>query len=132
MTGSPGVIGSNFADTFIGAGFTGSAGRAGYRARPGRLRRPGGDDIITGNVNVLGQALTRANYLSATGAVTVDLAGGNGDGNASVGHDTLSNVSTLWGSGYNDTLRGSDNALGTFEPFDGRGGNDYHRRPRRL
>ena len=83
-----------------------------------------GDDIITGNINVQGQALTRISYVSASAAVVVDLAAGTAIGNASVGKDNFTNVSTVIGSGYSDTLRGSDNEDGSFEQFDGRAGND--------
>ena len=46
----------------------------------------GGDDIIIGNGN------TQLNYTLATGGVTVDLVAGTADGDASVGHDTISGV----------------------------------------
>ena len=84
----------------------------------------GGDDFIVGTINVQGQKVTRAEYVNATGAVTVDLAAGTADGDSSVGHDTLSNVSGVWGSAFNDTIRGSDNPFGTYEAYEGRGGND--------
>ena len=125
LTGVEGVIGSNFADTFNGAGFTGSAGVPGIVTGQDDFEGRGGDDVIIGTVNALGQAVTRANYLSATGAVTADLLAGTADGNASVGHDTLSNISTLWGSVYNDTFYGSNNGFGTYETYEGRGGDDY-------
>ena len=32
---------------------------------------------------------------------------------------------TVWGSAYNDTLYGSDNASFTYETYEGRGGDDY-------
>ena len=44
---------------------------------------------------------------------------------AYVGHDTFSNVSTVWGSAFNDTIYGSDNASFTYETYEGRGGDDY-------
>ena len=56
--------------------------------------------------------------------LSVDLAAGTATGNASVGTDHFTNVSSVIGSGYGDTLRGSDNVNGSFEQFDGRGGND--------
>ena len=69
-------------------------------------------------------------YLSASDAVTVDIAAGTAQGTAAgdvanVGHDTFSNVSTVWGSAFNDTLLGSDNPNFTFETYEGRGGNDF-------
>ena len=36
-------------------------------------------------------------------------------------HDHFTNVNTVIGSGYGDTLLGSDNANGTYEQYDGRG-----------
>ena len=70
-------------------------------------------------------------YLSASAAVTVDLAAGTGQGTAAgdvanVGHDTFTNtLQGVWGSAYDDTLYGSDNADFTYEVFEGRGGDDY-------
>src|SRR4029079_9241570 len=54
-----------------------------------------------------------------------DIAAGSATGNASVGHDTFSGVSSLRGSNFNDTLLGSDNGFTTAESFEGRGGNDF-------
>src|SRR5207249_9938211 len=85
----------------------------------------GGNDQIIGIVNAQGQALTRVSYLGATGAVTADIAAGTADGDASVGHDTFSNVYSVLGSAYNDTIYGSNNGFATYELFEGRGGDDY-------
>lgn len=120
-----GVVGSNFADTFNAAGFTGSTGQPGVAAGQSEFEGRGGDDVVTGDLNALGQAVTRLSYLSATSAVTVDIGAGTADGDTSVGHDTFSNVSTIWASAYNDTLYGSDNAAFTYETYEGRGGDDY-------
>src|SRR5206468_1689601 len=59
-------------------------------------------------------------------AVTVDLAAGFAQGDASVGHDTLvgSGFNGAWGSAFNDTLNGSDNPTFTAEVFAGFAGND--------
>ena len=118
------IQGSNFADHYSAVGFTGSSGLPGVPDGFNSFEGMAGDDIITGNVNVQGQALTRISYASASAAVVVDLAAGTAIGNASVGTDHFTNVSTVIGSGYGDTLRGSDNVDGSFEQFDGRGGND--------
>ncbi|SDJ01426.1 VCBS repeat-containing protein [Bradyrhizobium sp. Rc2d] len=125
LVGIEGVLGSNFADTFNAAGFTGSTGLPGVAAGQSEFEGRGGDDSVIGDLNALGQAVTRLSYLSATGAVTVDIGAGTADGDASVGHDTFSNVSTIWGSAYNDTIYGSDNAAFTYETYEGRGGDDY-------
>ena len=119
-----GVIGSDFADTFNATGFTGWSGLPGVQVGQNDFEGKGGDDIIIGAVNVQGQAQTRVSYVSATGAVTVDIAAGTADGDASVGHDVFSNLFSVWGSSSNDTLRGSDNGFATFEIFEGRGGDD--------
>ncbi|MDP3078720.1 VCBS domain-containing protein [Bradyrhizobium sp.] len=118
------VQGSNFADTYSATGFTGSSGLPGVPVGFNSFEGMAGDDIVTGNVNVQGQALTRISYASASAAVTVDMATGTATGNASVGTDHFTNVSTVIGSRFGDALRGSDNEDGSFEQFDGRGGND--------
>ena len=71
-----GVVGSDFADTFNAAGFTGSTGLPGIAAGQNDFEGRGGDDLIIGDLNPLGQAVTRIEYLSATEAVTVDIAAG--------------------------------------------------------
>ncbi len=120
-----GAVGSDFADTYSAAGFTGSNGIPGSSLGTNEFEGRGGDDTIIGAINALGQTLTRIAYVSATAAVTVDIAAGAADGDASVGHDSISNISTVWGSASNDTLRGSNNAFGTFESYEGRGGDDF-------
>ncbi|WP_407117244.1 VCBS domain-containing protein [Bradyrhizobium sp. LMG 9283] len=120
-----GVVGSNYADTFNAAGFTGSTGLPGVAGGQSEFEGRGGDDIVVGAVNAPGQIVTRLSYLGATSAVTVDIGAGTADGDASVGHDTFSNVSTIWGSASNDTIYGSDNAAFTYETYEGRGGDDY-------
>ncbi|MEH2536613.1 MULTISPECIES: beta strand repeat-containing protein [unclassified Bradyrhizobium] len=125
LTNVEGIVGSDFADTFNAAGFVGLTGLPGVAAGTSEFEGRGGDDLVIGAINAQGQVLTRVAYLGATGAVTVDIAAGTADGDASVGHDTISNISTVWGSAFNDTLRGSDNAFATFETYEGRGGDDY-------
>ena len=126
LTHIEGVVGSDFADTFNAVGFTGSSEIPGVQVGLNEFEGCGGDDVIIGSTNVLGLRMTRISYLSATDAVTVDIAAGTADGNVSVGHDTFSNVYSVWGSAFNDTLRGSDNvAAGTFELFEGRAGDDF-------
>jgi Ca2+-binding RTX toxin-like protein len=115
--------GTNFADSFDATGFTasstnaGSAGVNGSGAAFNEFEGLGGDDAITGNGN------TRLVFYNATAGVTVDLAAGTADGDASVGSDTFSGVSSVAGTGFADALSGSINLSG-IEMFDGRGGDD--------
>ena len=126
LVGIEGVVGSDFADTFNATGFTGDTSTPGTPIGFNEFEGRGGDDIITTAVNGFGAALTRVSYVSATGAVTVDIAAGTADGNASVGHDTFvgPGILSAFGSAFADTLSGSNNGFGTIEVFDGRAGND--------
>ncbi len=124
------VIGSEFADTFNAAGFTGSTGIPGRPIGFDEFEGKGGDDTINGTVNASGEILTRISYVSAAAAVTVDLAAGTGHGTAAgdaaqVGNDTFVNVNSITGSAYDDTLLGGNNPNGTYEQFEGRAGNDF-------
>jgi Ca2+-binding RTX toxin-like protein len=125
LTAIEGVVGSDFADNFTAAGFTGSTAIPGVAVGLNEFEGRGGDDIITGTVNGSGQVLGRISYVSATAGVTVDLIAGTADGDASVGHDTFSFVNAVVGSAYGDVMYGSNNPNGTFEQFEGRGGNDF-------
>ncbi|MCK1434963.1 tandem-95 repeat protein [Bradyrhizobium sp. 15] len=126
-----GAVGGAFNDTFNAAGFTGSSAQPGVAAGQSGFEGRGGDDVITGRINDLGQSVTRVEYLGASAAVTVDLAAGTGQGTAAgdlanVGHDTFTNaLQGVFGSAFNDTIYGSDNANFTYEAFEGRAGNDY-------
>ncbi len=124
LTGIEQIQGSNFADHYSAAGFTGVSGVPGTPAGFNSFEGMGGDDVIVGAVNVQGQILTRVSYLSATAAVTVDIAAGTATGNASVGSDSFTNVNAVVGSAFNDVLRGSDNPNGTYEQYEGRAGDD--------
>ncbi|MEP3892106.1 MAG: hypothetical protein ABJN69_16735 [Hellea sp.] len=66
----------------------------------------GGDDIING-----GAGSDTASYVSASGAVTVDLLAGTATGAA--GSDTLINIENITGGNFNDILTGNsaDNIL---------------------
>ncbi|MBR0717279.1 VCBS domain-containing protein [Bradyrhizobium liaoningense] len=119
-----GVVGSNFADAYNATGFTGASGIPGAAVGLNEFEGGAGNDVITGSVNASGQILTRVSYVSATAAATVDLAAGTADGDASVGHDTFTNVNAIVGSAFDDTLLGTNNGSGTYEQFDARGGND--------
>ncbi|WP_375161679.1 tandem-95 repeat protein [Bradyrhizobium sp. RDT46] len=126
-----GAVGGAFNDTFNAAGFTGSSAQAGVAAGQSAFEGGGGDDVITGQINALGQSVTRVEYLGAAAAVTVDLAAGTGQGTAAgdlanVGHDTFTNaLQGVYGSAFDDTIYGSNNASFTYEAFEGRAGDDY-------
>jgi hypothetical protein len=125
-----GVIGSNYNDHFDSTGFTGNTGLPGAIIGFAEFEGGGGDDEIIGARNVQGHALTRASYLGASAGVTVDMQTGQAFGTdpgdiANVGHDTISNILNVWGSNYDDILRGSDNGSGSFEAYEGRRGNDF-------
>jgi VCBS repeat-containing protein len=124
LTGIESIVGTNFDDTFDPTGFTGDSGLPGSPIGYNQFEGLGGDDTIIGIQNPMGAPITRASYVSATSGVTVNLAAGTADGDASVGHDTLIGVASVIGSAYADTLIGSNNASGTVEVFDGRAGND--------
>ena len=120
------VTGTEFADTFNATGFSALSPNSGSTVASNTdgtindFEGRGGDDLITGNgIN------TRISYLHATGPVTVDLAAGTADGDASVGHDTFTGVNRVRGSYFADTLLGSNNPSGTAEFFEGRGGDDF-------
>jgi Ca2+-binding RTX toxin-like protein len=97
-----------------------------------------GDDTIDGRTG-----FDRAVYSTsvddiATGGITVNLAAGTVDGDASIGHDTLRSIEGITGSDFADTyvatnfgatgfLDPSTNNVGnngTFNEFEGGGGND--------
>ncbi|WP_249141166.1 Ig-like domain-containing protein, partial [Bradyrhizobium manausense] len=124
LIGIEAIQGSNFADHYSAVGFSGNSGVPGTPIGFNGFEGMGGDDIIVGTVNPSGQVLTRISYVSATAAVVVDFAAGTANGDASVGNDTFTNVNSVIGSAFGDTLRGSDNPNGTFEQYDGRAGND--------
>jgi Ca2+-binding RTX toxin-like protein len=113
------VQGSDYGDLLIGGavenGVKTKATYDGYES----FRGNGGDDTIDG-----GAGFDRVEYNNSPMAVTVNL-GGAFDGRASDGfggRDVLRNIEEVRGSGYNDTLTGSDNA--SFESFYGDKGND--------
>ncbi|MGJ0223491.1 hypothetical protein ACQUZK_08835, partial [Streptococcus pyogenes] len=84
-----------------------------------------GDDTLDGGAITdlaNGTNSNRVTYQNAAAAVHVDLVAGTATG-AATGTDTLSNFNQVRGSGYSDTLLGTDRA-DVAEHFDGRGGND--------
>ena len=122
------VRGTIFADTYTATNF-GAAGftnplnfNVGNNGTFNEFEGMDGDDIVVGNSN------TRIMFYNASGAVTVDLLGngtnGFADGDASVGHDTLSGIAQVRGSSFDDHLYGT-NTVAFSEVFDGWTGNDY-------
>src|SRR6185369_7905089 len=63
----------------------------------------------------------RANFQNASAAENIDLAAGTAAGGD--GNDTLVNINQVRGSGFNDTISGSDRTDYT-EMFEGMAGND--------
>lgn len=142
------IWGTNFADTYNAAGFTGSAasqpsvnnGNSGNPAVNGgsssfnEFEGGAGDDTVTGNNN------TRVYFGHSTGGVVVTLdpgtngtgttGAGTAAGNDTVGHDTfLGGVTRVRGSEFNDIIKGNgaDNILegqGGNDIINGKGGND--------
>lgn len=84
-----------------------------------------GDDTIDGGADI--DAVDY--YYDATGPITVNLALGTATG-AGIGKDTLSNIETVYGSYYADTLIGDSNTnylcgIDGNDKLDGAGGNDW-------
>ena len=92
-----------------------------------------GDDTFDG-----GGEFDRANYTAATGPILVDLASGTVMGDSSIGIDTLRSIEFVGGTEFDDIFiaigfssqsanAGSSirsNVAGTFNQFEGRGGDD--------
>jgi Ca2+-binding RTX toxin-like protein len=125
------IRGSDFADTYDVTLFTGTGVIKGFVAGFNEFEGMGGDDIIHGKLTVL-------SYRLATDGVTVDLnsptpgvPGSTGiahatTSDAGIGTDTIfGGVIGVFGSKFADTIYGSNNPSGTFEAFQGRGGDDY-------
>ncbi len=131
LNGVEGVRGTAYDDVFDATGFTALstnnggfgitiAGGFGAQGSFSEFEGMGGNDTITGNGN------TRVNYEHAAGSVSVNLALGTADGDASVGHDTITGgVTAIRGSAFDDTLIGMANSITYAENFEGFGGNDY-------
>ncbi len=114
------IQGTNFVDKYDASGFTAtSTNGGGDQGNFNEFEGMGGNDVIIGN------GATRISYLHATHGVAVDIQAGIAIGDASVGTDTFKGVNNVRGSDFGDTLLGSDNAPGTTEKFEGRGGDDY-------
>jgi len=111
LTGIEHISGSNYADTLTGD----SGGNW--------LRGNGGNDTLDG-----GSGSDLADYVNASGAVTVNLGAGTASG--ADGNDTLISIERARGSGYADTLTGNPANVSQYllsdigETFEGMGGND--------
>ncbi|MEO5374344.1 MAG: cadherin-like domain-containing protein, partial [Alphaproteobacteria bacterium] len=114
------VTGSAFDDTLMGgAGADTLQGGAGNDLLAGRS----GADTLDG-----GAGLDTVTYVDATGAVTVDLASGQGSGSDAQG-DRLMGIENLIGTAYNDQLYGDAQANvleggDGWDAFEGRAGAD--------
>jgi VCBS repeat-containing protein len=126
-----GVQGTIFNDTYVATNF-GAAGfvnpatnNVGNNGTFNQFEGLAGNDSITGNGN------TRVIYSSAGGGVTINLQAGTANGDASVGTDSYVGVNSATGSNFNDTYNAagftgitSAGSFGTFNLFEGLGGND--------
>ena len=115
--------------------FRGGAGPDAFAAGDGSDHFIGGagNDILDGQ-----GGSDQANYASATGAITVHLAAGTVTGDASVGVDTLRSIEAIRGTNFIDTYDATGfsststnagsvsgrNQAGTFNEFEGLGGDD--------
>src|SRR5262249_44431594 len=106
------VRGTNFADTYVATGFSGASTDIGLPATFNEFEGLGGNDTITGNGN------TRISFVNATAGVTVDIAAGTANGDASVGSETFTGVSRVRGSNFADTISG-DAGVNDLEGRDG-------------
>ncbi|MGZ5545647.1 MAG: beta strand repeat-containing protein, partial [Limisphaerales bacterium] len=110
------VAGSNFADSYDATNFTGTSFGT-YNEFQGQ----GGNDTVIGNGD------TRIQFNNATGGVTVHMAAGTADGDASVGHDIFSGVFGALGSNFADVYDATNFtgiSFGTYNEFQGQGGDD--------
>ncbi|MGY4622578.1 VCBS repeat-containing protein [Bradyrhizobium sp. USDA 4486] len=120
------IQGTVFADHYDASTFgTGTALNLGSNGTFNQFEGLGGNDTVVGNGN------TRMIYSSATGGVTVHMAAGTTDGDASVGHDAFTGVNSATGSQFADIYDATGFAggvgafgFGNFNLFEGLGGND--------
>ena len=130
-TGTAGLTGNNLNNTlWAGTGSSVLSGGAGADTLIGGA----GNDSLDGGVTLdhtFGSDDNFTTYNYATAGVNINLSGitGNGStgsgtasGNASVGVDSLKNISSVQGSSFNDTITGSSALI--FENFEGGAGND--------
>jgi Ca2+-binding RTX toxin-like protein len=118
-----GIQGTNFNDLYSAVGYGGAgAVNVGSNGNFNQFEGIGGNDTITGNGN------TRVLYSNATGGVAIAInAGGAGSaaGDASTGHDNFTGgVNSAIGSSFDDSYDASGFNSGSFNAFQGNGGND--------
>ena len=113
------ITGSASADTLVGG-----AGADTIHAGEGNdtLKGGPGNDVLDGGrlVQFIAPSdwndIDYADYSGATAGVTVNLATGVAQGDASVGTDTLSGIERVIGSSYNDALTGASTYSEWFQP----------------
>ena len=109
------VRGSAFIDSYNATGFGGGGAlNIGNNGNFNEFEGMAGNDSVVGNGN------TRIIFTNASGGVTVDLVAGTATGNLSVGTDTVSGISQVRGSNFDDSISGGAGN----ETLDGRFGND--------
>jgi Ca2+-binding RTX toxin-like protein len=106
------IRGTHLADTFNAIGFFGSFGTL------NEFEGMAGDDTVIGNGS------TRLSFILAREGVRVDLELGKVFGDASVGTDTVSGVSEMRGSGFDDVFMGTNHGITTAQVYEGRAGDD--------
>ena len=114
------VRGSNGNDTITGTGGTGANASLLEQIEGGA-----GDDTLDGGAitDTLNQENSnRVSYQNAGAGVTVDLSLTSAQNTVGAGTDTLSNFNQVLGSGFNDSLLGSNSTPA--EQFEGLAGND--------
>jgi VCBS repeat-containing protein len=118
-----GVQGTFFDDTYVATGYgVSGALNVGNNQAFNQFEGMAGNDSIAGNGN------TRIIYASATDGVTINLVAGTATGGASVGSDTFTGINSATGSNsadvYDATGFTGTPSFGTFNLFEGLGGND--------
>lgn len=114
LRGIESVRGSHLDDLFDATGFSGASTNAGWSGTLNEFSGMAGNDTIIGNGN------TRIGYTLAREGIVADLALGAVVGGASVGVDIVSGVSEVFGTNFDDTLRGGSGS----EVLLGLNGND--------
>jgi VCBS repeat-containing protein len=121
FSGVNAIQASMFDDTLLGSNNTSTETFAGL----------GGNDFIDGRGGF--DLATYNNIYFSTGPVTVNMGAGTATGDASIGNDTLRSIEAIQGTNFNDVYDastfGTAGALnigsnGTFNQFEGLGGND--------
>jgi Ca2+-binding RTX toxin-like protein len=112
------IRGSHQDDWYDATGFSPFSINAGSNGSLNEFEGMAGDDTVIGNGS------TRLTFALAREGVTVDLELGKVIGDASVGTDTVSGVSEMRGSNFDDELMGTNHGITTAQVYEGRAGND--------